>query len=331
MPRGMNHKTKLYRLGQIMLRETDEDHKLTVKEIRERLEEFGITVDRKTVYDDLEELHILGLTIDREQEGRQFYYYVSGKQFEIAELKLLVDAIQASRFITARKSNELIRKLTSFASRHEARQLDRQVYVAGRVKTMNESIYYNVDAIHRAISRNRRITFEYLTWNLNKKLVPRRSGRYEASPWGLTWTDENYYLVAYDSDAGIIKHYRVDKMKGICDIEKKRDGQEHFRQFDMAAYANMNFSMYGGKEESVRLRFENDMATVMIDRFGKDITIHPADGWHSDVIVKVAVSEQFFGWVFGLGGRVWIAGPDSVVLQYRALIKEQSRIMDGGG
>ena len=184
MPRGTNHKTKLYRLGQIMLRETDEEHKLTVKEIRERLEEFGITVDRKTVYDDLEELRILGLTIDREQEGRQFYYYVSGKQFEIAELKLLVDAIQASRFITARKSNELIRKLTSFASRHEARQLDRQVFVAGRVKTMNESIYYNVDAIHRAISRNRRITFEYLTWNLNKELCRAGTAGTKPAPGG---------------------------------------------------------------------------------------------------------------------------------------------------
>ena len=327
MSKGTNQKLKLYRLGQIMVQETDDEHGLTIQEIKDKLFEYGITADRKSLYEDLETLEILGITVEKRQDGRKFHYHVVEKRFEMAELKLLVDAIQASRFITEKKSGALIKKLTSFVSRYEMQQLDRQVYVSGRIKTMNESIYYNVDAIHKAISDDCRISFEYLTWNLKKELVPRRKGRYEVSPLGLTWTDENYYLIAYDSQAEIIKHYRVDKMRRIRSIDQRWDGYEYFDRFDLVEYTNRNFSMYGGKAENVRLRFENEMVSVLIDRFGKDIQIYPVDEYYSDTIVTVAVSEQFFGWVFGLGGRVWIENPEGVVKQYQSVLLKQSEIM----
>ncbi len=160
-------------------------------------------------------------------------------------------------------------------------------------------------------------------WNIKKELVPRRPGEYEVSPWGLSWDDENYYLVAFDSEAGKIKHYRVDKMRKIHLTEESRDGQESFKQFDLAAYTRKNFGMFGGEEQAVRIRFENAMAGVLIDRFGKEIRIYPLDETHSETIVNVAVSNQFFGWIFALGDSVRIEGPQKVREQYRAEIESR--------
>ena len=191
MPKGTNQKFKLYYLAKIMTEKTDDEHMITMPEIKAALEAYGCTADRKSLYDDLEALRVLGIDVIGEKVGRNFYYHVGGKQFEIAELKLLVDAIQSSKFITEKKSNELIKKLTSMASNYEATQLKRQVVVQGRVKTMNESIYYFVDDVHRAIAENKQISFEYMKWNEQKKMVRRKDGSYIVSPWALTWDDEN--------------------------------------------------------------------------------------------------------------------------------------------
>ncbi len=318
MPKGTNQKFKLYYLAKIMVEKTDDDHYLTMPQIKEELEKYGVTADRKSLYDDFKALETLGIEVIMDQYGRTYGYHVAGKTFEIAELKLLVDSIQASKFITEKKSNELIRKLTSFASEYEASQLKRQVVVQGRIKTMNESIYYVVDEIHSAISNNRKIKFQYLQWNLKKEMVPRKDEDYEVSPWALTWDDENYYLVAFDEKSDRIKHYRVDKMRRINILDEKRQGKEHFKAFDMAAYSRMNFGMFGGNETMVRISFRNEIVGVILDRFGKDITIRPSamDGW-SDTNVEVSVSEQFFGWIFGLGGKVKIAGPEEVVSKFK--------------
>ena len=287
-------------------------------QIKDMLEEYGITADRKSLYDDMEALRTLGIDVLLEHEGRNYYYHVGSKHFELAELKLLVDAIQASKFITEKKSNALIKKLTALVSEYEASQLKRQVEVQGRIKTMNESIYYTVDDIHNAIINNKAITFEYLKWNLQKELVPRKEERYEVSPWALTWDDENYYLIAYDDESRKIKHYRVDKINKIKITDKKRQGKEHFAAFDMAAYSKMNFGMFGGKETKVKLRFKDEMVGVLLDRFGKDISIRKSTtaGW-SETNVDVAVSDQFFGWIFALGGSVVIAGPDEVKMRFK--------------
>ena len=318
MPRSANQKLKLYYLAKIMIAKTDDDHYLTMPQIKDMLEEYGITADRKSLYDDMEALRTLGIDVLLEHEGKNYYYHVGSKHFELAELKLLVDAIQASKFITEKKSNALIKKLTALVSEYEASQLKRQVEVQGRIKTMNESIYYTVDDIHNAIINNKAITFEYLKWNLQKELVPRKEERYEVSPWALTWDDENYYLIAYDDESQKIKHYRVDKINKIKITDKKRQGKEHFAAFDMAAYSKMNFGMFGGKETKVKLRFKDEMVGVLLDRFGKDISIRKSatNGW-SETNVDVAVSDQFFGWIFALGGSVVIAGPDEVKMRFK--------------
>ena len=327
MPKGTNQKLKLYYLSRIMTEKTDDEHHITMPEIQRALEGYGVTADRKSLYDDLEALRVLGIDVIGEKNGRSYSYHVGKKQFEIAELKLLVDAIQSSKFITEKKSNDLIKKLTSLASNYEASQLKRQVVVQGRIKTMNESIYYIVDDIHNAITNNKKIRFEYLRWNLDKKMERRKDKLYEVSPWALTWDDENYYLIGFDAEEDKIKHYRVDKMRDIELTDEKREGKEHFKRFDMAAYARMNFGMFGGEEVRVNLHFQNEMVGVLLDRFGKDISIYRTDkeGW-SETYVDVALSDQFLGWIFSLGTKVKIVGPDDVVKRFKSELNAMKRL-----
>lgn len=333
MPKGTNQKFKLYRLAQIMLEQTDDEHYITMPEIKEALARYDITADRKSIYADLRDLEILGIEVEGEPVGKGYHYHVISRPFELPELKLLVDAIQSSKFITEKKTNALIRKLEKQLSKYEAMKLQRQVFVSGRIKTMNESIYYTVDAIHNAISENRKIRFQYYQWNVKKEMELRRDGAwYHISPWGLSWDDENYYLVGYDSDAGDIRHYRVDKMLHIRMSDEPREGKEHFRKLDMADYSKKSFGMFGGKEQKVKLLVHNSLAGVIIDRFGKDIMMIPADQDHFTVNVAVMVSSVFLGWVFSLGERVKILGPDDVAekmrLEGERLVRQYGQCQD---
>lgn len=330
MPKGSNQKFKLYRLAQIMLERTDEEHYISMPEIMAALSEYDVTADRKSIYNDLRDLSVFGIEVEGEPIGNRYHYRVTNRSFELPELKLLVDAIQSSKFITEKKSYALIKKLETLASKYDAQKLQRQVYVSGRIKTMNESIYYTVDAIHNAISENKKIKFQYFQWNAKKEMELRHNGAwYHISPWGLSWDDENYYLVGYDTDAGMIKHYRVDKMLHIKISDESREGKEHFKKLDMADYAKKSFGMFGGKEQTVKLSVHNKLAGVIIDRFGKDVMMIPADEEHFNVNVDVRVSRQFLGWVFSLGSDIQIVGPDDVVEQMRKEIArsvEQYRI-----
>ena len=322
MPKGTNQKFKLYRLAQIMLEKTDEEHYITMPEIMESLAEYNITADRKSIYTDLRDLSVLGIEVEGEPIGNRYHYHVVSRTFELPELKLLVDAIQSSKFITEKKSNTLIKKLEKMVSEYEAQKLQRQVYVSGRIKTMNESIYYTVDAIHNAISENKKIKFQYYQWNVKKEMELRHNGAwYHISPWGLSWDDENYYLVGYDSDAEKIKHYRVDKMLHIRFSSENREGKEFFNKLDKADYAKKSFGMFGGKEQTVKLLVKNNLVGVIIDRFGKNVILFPTDDEHFTVNVNVHVSRQFLGWVFSLGDGIKIVGPDDVVEQMRSEIK----------
>ena len=259
MPKGTNQKFKLYRLAQIMLEKTDDDHFITMPEIKEALEKYEITADRKSIYNDLKDLEQLGIEVEGEPVGNRYHYHVVSREFELPELKLLVDAIQSSKFITERKSNALIKKLEKLVSKHDAQKLQRQVYVSGRIKTMNESIYYNVDAIHNAITENHKIKFQYFQWNVKKEMELRHGGAfYHISPWGLSWDHENYYLVGYDSEEEKIKYYRVDKMLKVQETNEEREGKEHFKKLDMAEYTKKSFSMFGGKEQQVKLLVDNE-------------------------------------------------------------------------
>lgn len=319
--KGDNQKLKMLFLVKIFTEETDDLHSLTMPAIIAKLSAYGVNADRKTLYLDFEELRHFGFDIIATKKGRDCFYHLGGRNFELPELKLLVDSVQSAKFITDKKSNELIKKLESLVSKYEGKQLHRQVVISGRIKTMNESIYYNVDKLHEAISADSQIRFKYYQWNVRKEMELRKDGAwYQISPWGLMWDDENYYLVGFDAGDGKIKHYRVDKMLRIALTEEKREGKEQFKAFNMPRYTKSLFGMYGGEETSVTLEARNDMVGVLIDRFGKDIFIIPAGEDHFKTTVNVAVSNQFLGWIIALGDGVKIVSPDSVVEQMKSEI-----------
>ena len=319
MPRESSQKLKLLYVMRYLLRSSDEAHPVTVQQIIDFLSGEGIPAERKSIYDDVEALRRFGLDIIQVKIGRQSGYYVGSREFELPELKLLVDSVQSSKFITYKKTLVLIRKIESLASVYEAQLLSRQVYVKNRIKTMNESIYYNVDEIHTGIARDRRIRFRYFDYTVSKERRFRRDGGYYVvSPFALTWDDENYYLVAYDSEAGIIKHFRVDKMLDIGILDEARDGQESFAALDMAEYAKKVFGMFSGREERVRMRFDNQLVGAVLDRLGREAMLIPDGENCFTVTAQVEVSPQFFAWISGFGSLARIVGPNHVVQAMRA-------------
>lgn len=321
MAKSRNQKLKLLYLLKILQEKTDNEHGLTIAEIIDELALYDVQAERKSLYDDFEMLREFGVDIEMKRE-KDTRYYVASHDFELPELKLLVDAVQASKFITAKKSSLLIKKLSALVSTYEARQLQRQVHVSNRIKTMNESIYYAVDNIHTAISTNTQISFQYFDWSPAKEKLLRHDGKvYKVSPWALTWDDENYYLVAYDAEEKLVKHYRVDKMVKITVLSDRREGSENFKNFDMGVYSKKTFGMYRGEEETVTIRCENSLAGVMIDRFGQDVIMHQADPEHFDIIVKVFVSPLFITWFMNFGTRVRIISPQKVIDEYVKLAK----------
>lgn len=323
MAKLSNQKIKLLYLVKIFSEKTDENHCLDAQELIKELSRYGITAERKSIYDDINCLICFGYDIVHSKLKSKNGYYLAGRDFELPELKLLVDAVQASRFITQKKSRELIAKIEQLASPYEAKKLQRQVIVAGRIKTENESIYYNVDQIHNAIQDNTPITFVYLEWNLKKELQPRKAGlRYKVSPWALTWKDENYYLIAYDQAEKKIKHFRVDKMSRILGVDQeKRIGMEEFEKLDIAEYTNKTFGMYGGEAETVTILLPSSMIGIIIDRFGKETEIRSLGESSISVRIKAAISGQFYGWITGLGSQVVILGPEKIKQEYKEYLQ----------
>ena len=324
MAKSPNQKTKLLHLARMLLRQTDEDHPLTVAQIIQELERQGIKAERKSVYDDLEALRLFGLDV-QSRKGKAPGWFVGAREFELPEVKLLMDAVQSSRFITQKKSDILIRKLESLASVHQARQLQRQVYVSGRIKVMNESIYYNVDKLHTAIAGQKAITFKYFDYDIDRKKVFHREGRrYLVSPYGLIWNSENYYLVAFDHANRDMRHYRVDKMTEIAITGLAREGKEQYPDFQPAQYGQKHFGMYSGREVTVTLRGKNSMAGVVWDRFGQEVILVPDGEDHFTVTLPVVMSPQFFGWLFGLDGGLVLTAPRQAVEAYRQKLSAAS-------
>lgn len=319
---GTNQKKKLLCLLQILRERTDENHIMSATDLGKALGEYGISAERKSIYADVETLIDFGIDIVQ-KKGTNPGYYIGSREFEIAELKLLVDAAQASKFITKKKTEELIKKLEGLTSKYEAHQLQRDVYIYNRAKAQNETIFYNVDYIHDAMFSNVQIQFQYSEWTVKKELQLKKNGAfYVVSPWALTWADENYYLIAYDEKADMIKHYRVDKMQKMELLTENRLGKDRFQEFDLAAFAKKTFGMYGGENASVTLVGKNSLAGVVIDRFGQDVWMVPADEEHFRAHVTVALSQQFFGWVTGLGRDIQIAGLDYVKERYKSYLEE---------
>ncbi len=332
MAKGPNQKLKLLVLRDILLKQTDESHGLTTNELIEKLEARGISAERKSIYDDLRMLENFGCDIcsTRDKTTR---YYIGSRDFELPELKLLVDAVQSSKFITEKKSRQLIKKVGSLASSYDASKLQRQVFVSNRVKTPNEKIYYAVDTIHQAISENKQITFCYYEWvfeNGKSEKIGKRArhdGRvYKVSPFSLAWDDENYYLVAFDSDSQAVRHYRVDKMDKVLLTEECRQGKDAFKDFDMASYSKSVFGMFGGESTDVCVKVKNHLVGVVADRFGKDVFVTSCGDEDFIFSAKVVLSPQFYGWLFALGDEAQLLSPESAVNSFKTYLNKAQAV-----
>jgi len=314
---------KILYILEILTERTDEEHALNASQIGDILEkEYGINVNRQTIYSEIEKLELAGVDIVKLQT-KLGGYYVASRLFELPELKLMVDMVQSSRFITEKKSRELIGKLETLCSREEAKQLSSQVVVYNRIKTTNETIYYNVDMLHSAIYHNRQITFRYVDWTVRKKLELRHDGAYYVvSPLHLIWDDENYYLIAYDEKADRVKHYRVDRMRNMEILEDCRSREAAEDQTDLALFAKKTFGMFGGRDAEVQFLCRNNLAGVIIDRFGSSLWMVPKDKDFFTFRVTVTVSRQFFGWLAAIGKDLKLIGPKDVADEYRQYLQE---------
>ena len=312
MAKSSNQKLKLLYLVRFLMQFSDEEHPVSTAQIIEELAKNNISAERKSIYDDIEALRIFGLDIIQ-VKGKNGGYYIGERDFEIPELKLLVDSIQSSKFVTQDKTYKLIKKLENLASVYDGQLLQRQVFVTNRVKSMNESIYYTVDVISDAITQNRKIRYKYFEYTVDKTRRYRHDGNfYEVSPFALIWDDENYYMLAWDSEARQMRHYRVDKMEKVTLNESGREGTDEFEKVDMSAYTKTVFGMFGGEEQKVRLRFANHLVGAVLDRFGRDTIIIKDGDEHFTFTVSVVVSQQFLAWVFGFGNEAEILSPDEV-------------------
>ena len=304
MEKGRYQKLKLLYLLEILRDYSDENTYLSVKELISLLLKKEIVVERKTLYKDIELLQDYGFNIVVEKSGRENIYAL--------EVKMLIDVIQASKFLTAKKSRDLILKLKKLASKKQAQKIQRQVYSFEENKYINENIYYNVDAIHNAIAENKQINFNYWQWNYMKQMIDRKNGEvYNVSPFALVWNDENYYMVAYDAKTDLIKNYRVDKMRNVVIAENDRLGHDKFQKEDISSYSKKIFGMYGGTLEKVTLEFKESLIGAIVDRFGKDIIIHKKDDYYQ-TSVEVMCSSHFLGWIFSLGSDIEILAPQNV-------------------
>ena len=290
------------------------------------LDSCDIKAERKTIYNDIELLCLYGEDIVL-SKGRNGGYFCASHKFDLREIKLLVDSVQSSKFIPEKQSIKLIAKLEELTNIYEAGELQRQVYVTNRVKSIRESVFINVDYIAEAINTNRAITFKYFTFNLKKEPEYRHDGRrYNVSPFALIWDDENYYLLGYDNDEKRMKHFRVDKMDKIAVTESGRSGTEEFAKTDMSQYNVKIFSMYSGNEETVRMRFSNNLVSVVIDRFGKNISIVPDGDEHFTISIKAQISPQFYAWLFGFAGECEVLSPGYVRDEYCKKLRETAKL-----
>ena len=310
MAKSSNQKEKILHLMKILLDQTDETHKLSVNDLIAKLAALDIKAERKTIYDDIETLRQFGFDIIMEK-SKSYGYYIGKRDFELPELKLLADAVQSSKFITERKTMQLIKKLEGLMSKHDAGKLRRQVYVQNRVKSMNESIYYSVDALHEAISEDKKISFKYFTYDVQKNQIFRRGGDlYIVSPAALTWNEENYYLIAYSDERKSITHFRVDRMSCVKKLPEQRHAAA--KGFKLAEYSKKVFGMFSGEEAEVKLRVNNKLISGVIDRFGKDVIMIPDGDTHFTIRVRVAISPIFYGWLFQFGDLCEVIEPQSI-------------------
>lgn len=323
MPKTEDYKLRILYLLEYLMRNSDESHPKSVSDILGYFSSIGISVNRKTVYDDVNVLQSYGYDIEI-VKGHFGGYYIASRIFELSEIKMLVDAVTSAKFITNKKSSQIIGKLSSLVSVYDEKELERNVYVTDRSKVSSESVFYSIDTIHNAISNNKCVTFKYYQWHLNYSvnnnitLTEKHNNHiYCVSPYELVWDDEQYYLVAYDNDEGILKHFRIDKMKdtSISDVGIERDVL--LKKPDVKSYSKKVFGMFGGNEERVTLRFDSSLIGAVADRFGSDSFISKCNDSCFDITVNVSVSPQFFAYITAFADKATIISPETVVEKYK--------------
>lgn len=321
MAKMPNQKMKALYIMDYLMRNTDEEHPAPMRDILAYLESCGISAERKSIYSDIEGLQLFGVDILSCTKG----YYVVSREFELPELKMLVDCVSASKFITEKKSEKLIKKIESLASRHEAGKLHRQVYIADRIKAGNEEIYRSVDTLSEAINEKRKISFRYFEYGIDKKPKYRNGGNeYIVSPYSLTVSDENYYLIAHYPKHEDLTHFRVDRMSDIVIIDEVQDSAESImgENFSIGEYSKKLFSMFSGESSRVEIICENRVMNSVIDRFGKDVFVLKVDDEHFKVTVSVDLSPTFFAWIFTFGGKMRISAPEEAKEKFNEIIKK---------
>ena len=320
MPKSDNQKLKIFYILDYLERNSNEKNPVRASDLIAMLDRnHNIRCDRKTVYSDIAALQQYGIDIVS-LPGKNGGYYIASRNFELPELKLLIDAVQSSRYLTEKKSRELIEKLCSQCNEQDAKLMRRTVLVSGRVKSMNETIYYNVDTIQEAIAQNKQITFRYFDWDFGGKRKYREK-EYLASPYGLCQDNENCYLLAFSNRYGVTS-YRVDRMSDIQLTEDNRIPCPELTGKALHDHANRLFQMYSGDALDVKMRFHRSLLNVVIDRFGKDTMLIPDGDEYFNFTVKVAISPMFLSWVIGFGAKAKILYPQSVVDACRELCLE---------
>lgn len=326
-----NQKLTLLYIYKILFEGTDEEHAMTSADIAEKLEAYGVSASRKTIYDDVNVLREAGVEI-LSGRGSNSGYRLVGREFQLAELSLLANAVSSAKFLTEKKSaellKELLKKISRLTGRYEGRQLQREVYIANRPKSMNEKIYYNVDTIHKAIAEKKKISFMMFDYDLRKRMIFREGVRI-CSPYALCWNEEKYYLVAYYEKYGRITNFRVDRMTDIHILNEPAEKQP--RDFSLSEYLSSTFSMFSGNSEDVRLRFDNDLINAVIDRFGKKVPIYPHGDDQFETVVKVKTEQPqpFFGWIFKFGTKARIIEPAHLIDEYQKMLKEAADAAEG--
>lgn len=312
-------KSRLLYILKYLWQNTDDEHYATTADILRYLKENGIHCDRKTVPADMEKLKDIGIDIE-EERSRENRYSLCSHLFTLPEIKLLMDAVESSKFITAKKSEELAEKLAQMASRHQSETLKRNIYISERVKPLNEQIYYLVDNINTAINREKQISFRYFHYDQYRREVPNNGGsRYRFSPYYLVWNEDHYYAAGYSDKHGKIITFRVDRMKEINILSLPAVPKP--QDFRLPEFTRQVFDMYDGTKETVTLLCGNDMMNYIIDKFGDEVETSPADKTHFKAVTEVSVSKTFFGWVFQFGGEIEIVSPPAVVSEYREMLE----------
>lgn len=314
-----NQRLKIMYLYKILMDETDEEHQLTLAQISDRLAEYGISAKRKALYDDIEALRQYGVDIICEK-SKTFGYYVGSRLFELPELKLLADAVCSARFLSVKKSSELLKKIEALAGIHNGKLIQRQVYVVDRAKSVNERIYINVDALHRAINEGRKISFRYFDYDINAKPVYRPGDRV-CSPLALSWDDGKYYLIAiYPKYPDTYTNFRVDRMSDIAVLDEPAEKAPS--DFSISEYMNTTFSMFSGNTIDAVFKFDNSLVNVIIDRFGKNVHMNRYDDQHFTVKLPVRAEATFFGWLFQFGEKAEIVSPYFLKKKYAEMLSD---------